>query len=489
MSQWLNDPMAQFPMIPSHIHLIGIAGSAMTPLAGMLRDLGHRVTGSDTGVYPPASTLLDSWGIPWHDGFSESNLQPLPDLVVVGNAISRGNVELEYVLDHKISYRSLPAILEEMFIPGHNSIVVSGTHGKTTTTSMLAWLFEVAGRRPNFLIGGVAENFGRSYQLGGGSDFILEGDEYDSAYFDKGPKFLHYHPDHLIITSLEFDHADIYPDLDSVALQFRRLVNLVPRRGLIIAWGEAPSVRESVAKAFCPVETYGLSTDTDWFAGDLEFSEGFTIFRAARRGVQIARIRMPLVGRFNVLNALASIAIAHANGIARAAIEQAMETFRSVRRRLEIKGEADGVLIVEDFAHHPTAIRETLEAARTRWPGRRLLAAFEPRSNTLRRKVFENVLHEALAPADAVLLGPVNRPQLLSDDQRLSPAVVVENLRRLGRSAESFDSADAIAAYLSSEVRTGDLVLVMSNGSFDGLCSKLLAALEARVAAGKGITR
>jgi len=475
--------------IPSHIHFIGIAGSAMTPLAGMLRERGHRVTGSDSGVYPPASTLLDSWGIPWHDGFSEANLHPAPDLVIVGNAIPRGNPEVEHVLDHKIPYRSLPAILEEMFLPGHNSIVVSGTHGKTTTTSLLAWLFEVAGRRPNFLVGGVAENFGQSYQLAGGPDFILEGDEYDSAFFDKGPKFLHYHPDHLMVTSIEFDHADIYPDLDSIALQFRRLVNLVPRRGLIIAWGESPAVRDAVSRAFCPVETYGLSGDTDWLAGDLEFTEGFTCFRAARRGVEIARVRMPLAGRFNVLNALGAIAIAHANGIERAAIEQALETFLSVRRRLEVKGEADGVLVVDDFAHHPTAIRETLDAARARWPGRRLWAAVEPRSNTMRRKIFEDVLPDALAAADAVVLGPVNRPHLLSDDQRLSPDRVVEALRRLGRPAEAFSSADAIAAHLATELRPGDVVLVMSNGSFDSLCSKLLAALSSRHPAGKGTAR
>ena len=475
--------------IPSHIHLIGIAGSAMTPLAGMLRDRGHRVTGSDSGVYPPASTLLDSWGIPWYDGFSEANLHPAPDLVVVGNAIPRGNPEVENVLDHKIPYRSLPAILEEMFLPGHNSIVVSGTHGKTTTTSLLARLFEVAGRRPSFLVGGVAENFGRSYQLAGGPDFILEGDEYDSAFFDKGPKFLHYHPDHLIITSIEFDHADIYPDLESIALQFRRLVNLVPRRGLIVAWGESPAVRDAVAKAFCPIETYGLSGDTDWLAGDLEFTEGFTCFRAARHGVEIARVRMPLAGRFNVLNALGAIAIAHASGIDRAAIEQALGTFLSVRRRMEVKGEADGVLVVDDFAHHPTAIRETLDAARARWPGRRLWAAVEPRSNTMRRKIFEDVLPEALAVADAIVLGPVHRPHLLSDDQRLSPDRVVEALRRLGRPAEAFSSADAIAAHLSTELRPGDVVLVMSNGSFNSLCSKLLAALSSRHPAGKGIAR
>ncbi len=305
-----------------HIHLIGIGGSAMTPLAGMLKERGYRVTGSDAGVYPPASVLLESLGIPWKSEFSEDNLKPEPDLVVIGNALSRGNPEVEYVLDRKIPYRSLPEVLKELFLPGHTSIVVSGTHGKTTTTSMLAWIFHVAGRRPNFLVGGVAENFGRSYGLGGGEEFILEGDEYDSAFFDKGPKFLHYRPDELIITSLEFDHADIYPDLAAIELQFRRLVNLVPRRGRVVAWGEAGSVMQSVAGAFCTVETYGLGGGTDWLAGDLELIEGAMQFRVARRGEEMARVRLPLVGRHNVLNALAAIAIARGRGIEREALEQ-----------------------------------------------------------------------------------------------------------------------------------------------------------------------
>ena len=374
-----------------HIHLIGIGGAAMAPLAGMLKERGYHVTGSDAGVYPPASTLLGALGIPWKEGFGEDNLKPPPDLVVIGNALSRGNPEIEYVLDQKIPYRSLPEVLKEFFLPGHTSIVIAGTHGKTTTTAMLAWIFQVAGRRPNFLAGGVAENFGRSYALGGGAEFILEGDEYDSAFFDKEPKFLHYRPDALIITSVEFDHADIYPDLAAIELQFRRLVNLVPRRGRIIAWGESPVVAGCVRGAFSPVETYGLSDQADWVAGDLEFTEEVTHFRAAYRGQEVARVRLPLAGRHSVLNALAAIAIGRIHDIEREAIEGALATFRSVRRRLEVKGQVAGVTVVDDFAHHPTAICATLEAARIRWPGKRVWAAFEPRSNTMRRRVFESV--------------------------------------------------------------------------------------------------
>ena len=462
-----------------HIHLLGIGGSAMAPVAGMLKERGFRVTGSDVNVYPPASTLLGSLGIPWNEGFREENLKPAPDLAVIGNANSRGNPEVEYILDQKIPYCSMPQLIEDYFIPGHTSIVVSGTHGKTTTTAMLAWIFQVAGRRPNFLVGGVAPNFGeRSYGLGGGEEFIIEGDEYDSAFFDKGPKFLHYHPDELIITSLEYDHADIYPDIASIELQFRRLVNLVPRRGRIVAWGESPQVKAATAKAFCPVETFGLTADCDWYAGDILWQDDATEFRVAYRGSEVTRIRMPIAGRHNVLDALAAIALAYGRGVECEAIERAFATFQSVRRRMEIKGEANGILVVEDFAHHPTAIRLTLEAARTRWPGRRIWAAIEPRSNTMRRKVFQDALPESLAIADGVLIGPVNRAQLLSDEDRLSPDAIAESLRAHGRAAKAFPSAAAIADYLAENANPGDLVLVMSNGSFDGLCSKLLEKLK-----------
>jgi UDP-N-acetylmuramate: L-alanyl-gamma-D-glutamyl-meso-diaminopimelate ligase len=469
-----------------HFHLSGIGGAAMAPLAGMLAERGYCVTGSDAGVYPPASTLLEGLGIRWTNAFAEANLDPAPDIVVIGNALSRGNPEVEYVLDRKIPYRSLPQTLEEFFLPGHDSLIVTGTHGKTTTTSMLAWILEVAGRRPNFLIGGIAENFGRSFSLGGGGEFVLEGDEYDSAFFDKAPKFLHYHPDEVIITSVEFDHADIYSDLAAIELQFRRMVNLVPRRGRIVAWEESETVREVVKKAFCQVETYGFSPGALWLAGDLEFTEGETRFRVSHQGAEMARVRMSAAGRHNVLNALAAIAMACGRGVGRDAIEQALATFRGVLRRLEVKGEASGVLVVDDFAHHPTAIRVTIDAARHRWPGRRLWAVFEPRSNTMRRRVFENDLASSLSTADAAVLGAVNRASLLGDEERLSPARVLQAIRVAGRKAEGFDSADEIAEFLARETRPGDLVLMMSNGSFDGLCGKLLGRLqERRAPAGK----
>jgi len=463
---------------PMHFHLSGIGGAAMAPLAGMLAESGHRVTGSDAGVYPPASTLLDSLGIRWTNGFNAANLDPAPDIVVLGNALSRGNPEVEAVLDHKIPYRSLPQTLEDFFLPGHDSLVVTGTHGKTTTTSMLSWILHHAGRHPNFLIGGVAENFGRSFGLGGGDEFVLEGDEYDSAFFDKGPKFLHYHPQEVIITSLEFDHADIYDNLAAIELQFRRMVNLVPRRGRIVAWGESETVRSVVQKAFCPVETYGFMPGVDWLAGDLEITDGETRFRVSRQGNEVARVSMSLAGRHNVLNAVAAIAIAHGRGVSGEAIADAMAEFRGVLRRLEVKGESSGVLVVDDFAHHPTAIGATIDAARHRWPGRRVWAVFEPRSNTMRRKVFESDLAASLTTADAAVLGAVNRANLLSDEERMSPTRVLETIRGSGRKAEGFDSAEEIAEYLAAETRPGDLVLVMSNGSFDGLCGKLLGRLH-----------
>jgi UDP-N-acetylmuramate: L-alanyl-gamma-D-glutamyl-meso-diaminopimelate ligase len=465
--------------IAEHVHLLGIAGAAMAPVAGMLKERGFHVTGSDLNVYPPASTLLDSLGIVWNEGFREENLKPAPDLCVVGNVIARGNPEIEYILDEKLPYCSMPQLLEEYFIPRHTSIVIAGTHGKTTTTAMLAWIFQVAGRKPDFLIGGVAPNFDdRSYGLGGGEEFIIEGDEYETAFFDRGPKFLHYHPDELILTSLEYDHADIYPDLASIALQFRRLVNLVPRRGKLLIWGESPELREVAAKAFCPIETFGLTPECDWCAGDIQWHDEATEFRVAFRGKEVTRVRTPVAGKHNVLDALAAMAIAYGRGIEGEAIERALATFVSVRKRMEIKGEEHGVLVVEDFAHHPTAIRMTLEATRTRWPGRKIWAAVEPRSNTMRRKIFQDVLPDALAVADEIVIGPVSRAQLLEDEERLSPESIADSLLKRGRPARAFDSTAAIADYLATRAHAGDMVMVMSNGSFDGLSGKLLEKLK-----------
>ena len=465
-----------------HIHVIGIAGSAMSPLAAMLRERGYRVTGSDAGVYPPASTLLERLGISFFHAFDAAHMTPAPDLVVVANIIARGNPELEEVLDRKIPYRSLPEMLEEVFLPGKHSIVVSGTHGKTTTTAMLAWIFETAGKRPNFLVGGVAENFGKSYGLGGGEEFILEGDEYETAFWDRGPKFFHYHPDDLIITSLEYDHADIYRDFETYELAFKRLVNLVPRRGRVVIWGDAadsgPALRRAAEKAFCPVETYGFSSGNDWIATDLSVAGGGMRFRGDYRGNRFGEFTLAASGRHNVLNALAAMAVARGRGIPPDAIATALATFKSVKRRMDVKGEVRGILVVDDFAHHPTAVRATIEAARARWPERKMWAILEPRSNSMRRKVFQDALPVSLALADRVILGGVFRAQQVGDENRMDPEAVAASVRELGKDARVLPGADAIADFLSAEAVRGDLLLIMSNGSFDGLCEKLLKKLE-----------
>src|SRR6202140_4386816 len=468
---------------PRHIHVIGIGGSAMAPLAGMLRERGFRVTGSDSGVYPPASTLLESLGISFFHSFDAANLTPVPDLVVVRNIIARGNPELEEVLDMKIPYRSLPEILEEIFLPERYSIAVSGTHGKTTTTAMLAWIFHAAGKRPNFLVGGVAENFGKSYGLGGGEEFILEGDEYETAFWDRGPKFFHYHPDDLIITSLEYDHADIYPDFETYELAFRRLVNLVPRRGRAVIWGDTaesgPALRRAAQKALCQVETYGFSEGNDWIASNVAIEKEGVRFVVTHQGQRFGEFVLAATGRHNVLNALAAIVVARGRGIGAEAIGKGLNTFRSVKRRMDVKGEFGGVLLVDDFAHHPTAVKATIEAARGRWPGRRLWAILEPRSNSMRRKIFQKTLPQALASADRVILGGVFRSHQLGDENRLDPETVAQSVRALGREADAVPGGEAMADFLAANAKSNDLLLIMSNGSFDGLCEKLLKTLDA----------
>src|SRR6266567_5355843 len=366
-----------------HIHLIGICGTAMASLAGMLAERGFRVTGSDAAAYPPMSDFLHSLGIPVAQPFAAENLQPKPDLVVVGNAISRGNVELEHVLDQRIPFCSMASILHDEFLPGLESLLVAGTHGKTTTTSMLAWIYEVASRRdpalaPSFLIGGVAENFGTSFMVRPTRPFLLEGDEYDTAFFDKGPKFLHYFPDALILTHVEFDHADIYADLAAVKTAFKRLVNLVPRRGVIVAFDGSANVSECVEHAFCRVERYGFSKDADWRITSLRHEDGLTRWEVWRNAELWSPLEMRLAGEHNVLNATAAAALASSQGISKDAIRTALASFKSVKRRLEVRAEIDGVTIIDDFAHHPTAIRETLRALRAVYPQSRLWAVLEP---------------------------------------------------------------------------------------------------------------
>ncbi|MBV8477498.1 MAG: UDP-N-acetylmuramate:L-alanyl-gamma-D-glutamyl-meso-diaminopimelate ligase, partial [Acidobacteria bacterium] len=373
-----------------HIHLIGVCGTAMASLAGMLKQRGFKITGSDTAAYPPMSEFLESLRIPVYQPFGVSNLKPSPDLVVVGNAISRGNVELEHVLDERIPFCSLPELLHDEFLRGKEVLVVAGTHGKTTTTSMLSWIFHTSGQQPSFLIGGIAENFGSSFALAQGRHFILEGDEYDTAFFDKGPKFLHYFPDALILTSVEFDHADIYKDLEAVETSFKRLVNLVPRRGKIIACDSGASVERCVARAFSTLERYGPGASADWRVVNQKLEAKRTSWSVLRDGRAWADFEFAVGGEYNVWNATAAAAMAASCGISKEEISAALKTFKSVRRRLEVKAEVNGITIIDDFAHHPTAIAGTLKALRSRYPGRRLWAILEPRSNTLRRNVLQN---------------------------------------------------------------------------------------------------
>jgi UDP-N-acetylmuramate: L-alanyl-gamma-D-glutamyl-meso-diaminopimelate ligase len=468
-----------------HIHLSGICGTAMASLAGLLQLQGHRITGSDKAAYPPMSDLLRSLGIPILETFSEANLSPTPDLVVIGNALSRGNPEVECVLDKRIRFTSMAALVHEEFLAGRESLVVAGTHGKTTTTSMLAWIYQVASKRdterePSFLIGGVAENFSSSFQLRPTRTFIIEGDEYDTAFFDKGPKFLHYFPDALILTHVEFDHADIYADLDAVKTAFKRLVNLVPRRGLIVAYDGSSNVTECLQPALCRVERYGRSEGADWRLSNLRHEDQLMRWEVWHGGVPWAEFEMSLAGEHNALNATAAAALAFGLGIDLTSIQAALASFKSVKRRLEVRAVVNGVTIIDDFAHHPTAIRETLRALRSVYPEARLWAVLEPRSNTLRRKVLENDLVDSLRLADCVVLSAVYQQQRIPDAERLHPEEVVEALRAHGTRAELHDGGDAIVDAIAPQLEKGDVVAILSNGAFDGIYEKLPARLHAQ---------
>ena len=465
-------------MTPKHIHLIGICGTAMASLAGMLKQLGHRVSGSDAAAYPPMSDFLISLGISISQPFDWRNLEPRPDLVVVGNAISRGNIELEAVLDQRIPFQSMAQVLHDEFLLDKERLVVAGTHGKTTTSSLAAWIFHHARRSPSFLIGGIPENFGSSFALGLGREFILEGDEYDTAFFDKGPKFLHYFPDAVILTSVEFDHADIYKNLDEVKTAFKRLVNLIPRRGLLIAWDGHPNVEECVSRALCRVERYGFSKDSTWHISDVEYLPTETRWKISRDGLPPAEFSFPLAGEYNVLNATAAAALAANYDIGVDAIAAALREFHSVKRRLEVKAEVYGITLIDDFAHHPTAIAQTLKAVRTRYAGRRIWAVLEPRSNTLRRKVFQHELAESLAVADHVVLADVFKTEAIPENERLDPAGVVADLNSKGKPARLLRDADAIVEAVAPGLRNGDVVVILSNGGFGGIYEKLPAKLK-----------
>ena len=480
---------------PKHIHLIGICGTAMASLAGMLNERGFRVSGSDAAAYPPMSDFLRDLGIPVAQPFDANNLEPRPDLVVVGNAISRGNVELEHILDHRIPFCSLPQLLHDEFLRGKEVLVVAGTHGKTTTTSMLSWIFHSAALDPSFLIGGIAENFGSSFHLGQGKHFIIEGDEYDTAFFDKGPKFLHYFPDSIILTSVEFDHADIYKDLDAVETAFKRLVNLVPRRGRIVAFDgavgattESPSLERCLSKPFCPVDRYGTGVRANWKIANLRLDPGRTCWTVLHNNEPWADLEFSLAGEYNVWNATAAAALAFTSGIGKDAIAAALKTFKSVKRRLEVKAQVNGITIIDDFAHHPTAIAGTLKALRARYPGSRLWAILEPRSNTLRRRVLQSDLAHSLALADEIVVAGVFRSEAVPENERLELPALAAEIERNGHRIRLLVDADAIVQTAAPEMRSGDVIAILSNGGFGGIYEKLPARLE-QLAATKAETR
>ena len=454
----------------------------MASLAAMLQARGHQVTGSDENVYPPMSTMLASLGISVVQGYATDNLSPSPDCVVVGNAIPRGNPEVEETLNRRLLYRSLPEILKEEFIRGRRSLVVAGTHGKTTTTSLAAWVMDQGGLNPSFLVGGLVQNFGASARVTDSNYFIIEGDEYDTAYFDKGPKFMHYLPELAIVGNIEFDHADIYKDIDAVKLAFRRLMNTVPGNGRLIVGWDSPLVREVIAsmgqRLFTQVETFGTCEDARWQARDIDCSGGMTRFRVLREGKEWGEFQTPLIGEFNVRNCLSVIIAADAWGIERQIIIDAMPTFKSVRRRCEVRGEINGVTVIDDFAHHPTAVRETLSALRTRYTGQRLVAVFEPRSWSSRLAVFQQEYAKAFAPADYVIVaGVFDTRKATEKGDVLDTAKLIEDIAAQTKPAFAISDVDEIVRRLVSELRSGDVVAIMSNGGFGGIHEKLLAAL------------
>lgn len=461
-----------------HYHLIGIGGTAMASLAGLLRAAGHRVTGSDENVYPPMSDQLRALNIEYAEGYSGDNLQPEPDVVIVGNAISRGNRELEEVLNRKLYYTSAAAVIKEEFIRGHHSVAVAGTHGKTTTTSLVAWTLDVAGFNPSFLIGGVAENFGFSYRLTDSKYFVIEADEYDTAYFDKGPKMWHYLPDTAIVNNIEFDHADIYRDEEAYKYAFARFINLIPGNGTLVAGIESPLVRELAEKSFAPVESFGLE-DARWTARDIRFGEA-TSFSVHHGGQHWGDVVTPLAGIFNIRNCLAAIAAAESLGAERAKVREALATFKSVRRRMEVRGEVAGVTVIDDFAHHPTAVRETLQAAHDRYPGRPLVAIFEPRSYTAQRREFQEEYGRAFRHASTVVIAGLFHPERYTKATALNPLELVARWRSEGKEAEHIVEPDEIVRHIVPGLRGNEVVLVMSNGGFGGIHEKLLLALRDR---------
>ncbi len=441
----------------------------MASVAVAMQEKGVLVTGSDQNVYPPMSTFLAERKIEVMLGYAEPNLAHKPDLVVIGNAISRGNPEVEYVLDKKLRYCSLPELLKEFFIRGKRSLVVTGTHGKTTTTSLLAWVFEHNGLNPSYLIGGIPTNFGQGARFTDSEWFIIEGDEYDTAFFDKRSKFVHYQPEVAIINNLEFDHADIFENLAAIQLAFKRFINLIPRNGQLLANGDDPNLAPLLNVTHCPVKRFGLGAENAWHAFNLTLAPTVTEFE-----IPSFKFRLGLLGELNVRNALGVVACARHCGLKNNQIQSAFDTFKGIKRRLEVRGISGGVTVVDDFGHHPTAIRETLRALRVKFASQKIWAIFEPRTNTTRRNVFQTELAASFAEADEVVIAQVARLELLPANERLDPARLMQDLKANGRNAAYLPTVESIVDHVAKTVEGGDVVCVFSNGGFGNIHAKLL---------------
>lgn len=466
--------LAMFSRIQS-VHFIGICGTAMASAAAAMQEKGVKVTGSDQNVYPPMSTFLAERKIEVISGYAEQNLAYKPDLIVVGNAISRGNPEAEYVLDHKLRYCSLPELLKEFFIRGKRSLVVSGTHGKTTTTSLLTWVFEHNGLNPSYLIGGIPNNLGQGARFTDSEWFIIEGDEYDTAFFDKRSKFVHYLPEVAIINNVEFDHADIFKDLDSIQISFKHFIRLIPRNGLLLGNGDDPNLGPLLNVTHCPVKRFGLGESNAIRAFNMRYGPTATEFE-----IPSFKFHINLVGELNVRNALAVVACAKHCGLKNHQIQSAFDTFKGIKRRMEVRGIAGGVTVLDDFGHHPTAIRETLRALRIKYPQQKVWAIFEPRTNTTRRNVFQNELASAFSDADSVVISQIARLELLAPEERLNPEKLMLDLKNAGKSAAYLPDVESIVSHVAKGAQGGEVVCVFSNGGFGGIHGKLLERLGRR---------
>ncbi len=467
------------------VHLVAICGTGMGALAGLLKEAGHEVSGSDRAFYPPMSERLQAWGIPTQQGFDPAHIAPDTDLVIVGNVCRRDNVEAQAALQRGFKVMSFPQALSEFFIAGKSSIVVAGTHGKTTTASLLAYVLVEAGLDPSFLVGGIPQNFGKSFHLGRGGVFVVEGDEYDAAFFDKRPKFVHYRPKTVVLTAVEFDHADIYRDMAAYRAAFVTLLSLLPADGLLVACADDPEVAALARSAPCRVVSYGLGSGAAWTAADIQAEESGTRFSLVREGRPVGAVTLPLAGRHNVANTLGVLAAAEAAGVTAERVIASLPGFAGVARRMQVRGVIDGVTVIDDFAHHPTKVRETVRGVRMRYPRCHLVAVFEPRTATSRRNVFQESYAASFAGADEVILVPPFDAEKIPEAERFDSAALVTALRQRGQAAALQGNADEVVTDLSRRLGGDSTVLIMSNGAFDNIHEKLLSALRARQEAGR----